>query len=340
MGPERRENLGRRPHLRVAVTPFCNFKCTYCRPGGEGYFENIKGALPKNELIDIISLCGDVGFKDLKITGGEPLLRKDIVEIVQEIKKLNKFEDIEMVTNGSLLVGKTRLLKEAGLDNLTVSLDAADSDNFSKISRSDSFFEVIKGIEEAVNSGLKTRINTVMGHSNRNQLGGLIKIAEDTGADIKIIDLMDINPDGKSWGGKEWDKEYLNLDYIRKELRDRIISVTASYPPGGLGTPMPTLILDSGVRVMLRDATVGTNYDPLTCMDCRHYPCQDALISVRLTHDGFLKKCLIRNDNLIDVITPLRNGNIEETKNRIRSTFNIFMRSEYIPNAWKPNKNK
>lgn len=330
------ENLKRRPHLRVAVTPFCNFKCVYCRPGGEGYFNNIKSVLPRKDLVNIISLCGDAGFKDIKFTGGEPLLRRDILDIVRDIKKLNKFGDIEMVTNGSLLVGKADLLKEAGLDNLTVSLDAANRDDFLKISRSDSFDKVIKGIKESVRSGLNTRINTVMGNSNINQLDGLIKIAEDTGADIKIIDLMDVNPSEEFWDGKEWNEEFVKLDFVSRKLKNRIVNVTTSYPPGGLGTPMPTLTLDSGIKVMLRDATIGTNYDPITCTGCQNYPCQDALISARLTHDGLLKKCLIRNDNLVDVITPLRSGNIEEVRNRIKSTFDVFMRSEYKPHAWKP----
>ncbi len=333
---ERNENLKRRPHLRVVVTPFCNFRCTYCRPGGEGYYENLNATLQRDELISIISLCGDVGFKDLKITGGEPMLRKDIVEIIREIKGLNKFGDIEMVTNGSRLAGRAGSLKEAGLDKLTVSLDAADRESFRRINRSDNFVNVIAGIEDAVNSGLSTRINTVFGNSNKDQLEGLIGIAKSTGADIKFIDLMDVNPDGPLWGGKEWNGEYLNLDYVRVKLKDRIKSETISYPPGGLGTPMPTLILDSGVRVMLRDATVGTNYDSDTCNVCPFYPCQDALISARLTHDGYLKKCLIRNDNLVDVITPLRRGDIEEARSRVKSTFDIFIRAKYVPNAWKP----
>lgn len=337
MRPERREILTRRPHLRVAVTPFCNFKCTYCRPGGEGYFENTARTLPRKELIQIISLCGNAGFSDIKITGGEPLARRDILEIVSDIKHLNKFDNIEMVTNGSLLPGKARPLREAGLDGLTVSLNAADSDKFLQITRSDSFDQAIEGIREAVESGLKTRINAVMGFSNKDELHGLIKIAEATGADLKIIDLMDLNPGG-SWKGINWDTEYLNLSFVKQELSERIVEISTSYPPGGLGTPMPTFILDTGVRLMLRDATVGTNYDPEICGECNNYPCQDALISLRLTHDGFLKKCLIRNDNLVDVITPLKQGNLDEVKNRIKSTFNIFMRAEYRPNAWKPNQ--
>lgn len=335
MGPERKEILTRRPHLRVAVTPFCNFKCTYCRPGGEGYFENPGNTLSRKELIEIISLCGDAGFRDIKFTGGEPLIRRDILDIIRDTKHLNKFDDIEMVTNGSLLPGKSRLLREAGLNNLTVSLDAADREKFLQITRSDAFTQVIKGIKEAVESGLKTRINTVMGHSNKDQLCGLVKIAEVTGADLKIIDLMDIDP-GDSWNGINWKTEYLNLGFVRHELADRIVETTTSYPPGGLGTPMPTFTLDSGIKVMFRDATVGTNYDSKTCGECNNYPCQDALISLRLTHDGFLKKCLIRNDNLVDVITPLRQGNRDEARSRIGSTFDIFMRSEYRPHAWRP----
>lgn len=325
----------RRPHLRLAVTPDCNFKCNYCRPGGEGYGENLKNILPVNDLISIVSLCGDVGFKDIKITGGEPLLRKDINEIISEIKKLNKFETLDMVTNGSLLVGKASGLKKAGLGNLTVSLNAADEDKFYEISKSNSFPKVVQGIQEAVNSGIKTKINSVMSYSNRDQLQGLVKITEKTGADLKIIDLMDLNNDGKSWGGDIWSKEYLGLDYVRKELKDKTVRTTISYPPGGLGTPMQNIILDSGTKVILRDANVGTNYDLKTCGECKYHPCQDALVSLRITHDGHLKKCLVRNDNLVDVITPFRQGNINEARNRIKSVFDIFIRAEYKPNAWK-----
>lgn len=330
------ESLERRPHLRVVVTPFCNFKCIYCRPGGEGYFENTNDTLSRKDLTDLVSFCGEAGFRDVKITGGEPLLREDIVEIISDIKKSNRFQNIEMVTNGSFLKSKAKALKEAGLDSLTVSLDAADKDIFFKICKSRSFDKVLNGIKEAVNLGIKTRINTVMSQSNKDQLEGLVKIAENTGADLKIIDIMNVNSCEES-SEENWGKEYLNLDYVYQKLKDDIKNETISYPPGGLGTPMPTFILNSGTKIMLRDATVGTNYDPATCNNCQNYPCQDALISARLTHDGFLKKCLIRNDNLVDIITPLKNGDIKELKKRIKSIFDVFMRAEYKPNAWKAN---
>lgn len=330
----------RRPHLRIAVTPECNFKCAYCRPGGEGYSGNPTGILPVSDLMNIISLCGDVGFRDAKITGGEPLMRKDLEEIIRGVKQLGKFDTLDLVTNGSLLVGRSASLKDAGLDNLTVSLDAADKARFFAITRSNSFPRVVRGIREAVDCGIKTRINSVLCSSNKDQLQGLVRIAEETGADLKIIDVMDLDNEGDSWGGDVWKQEYLSLDYVQDELRDRTISTAVSYPPGGLGTPMKNLILDNGVRVMLRDATVGTNYDSLTCGECKYYPCQDALISLRITHDGLLKKCLIRNDNLVDVATPLRQGDIEGARSRIQAVFDIFMRAEYKANAWKPNESK
>ena len=171
----------RRPHLRVALTPHCNFRCRYCRPGGEGYYENINDVLSKEELIDIISLCGDVGFRDIKLTGGEPLIRKDLEDIISEIKSLNKFNFLGLVTNGSLLNSRSKGLKEAGLDFITISLDAANRNVFLKLTNTDCFINVMKGIKEAANSGLKTRINCVLGKSNRDQLEGLIKIANEIG---------------------------------------------------------------------------------------------------------------------------------------------------------------
>jgi len=328
----------RRPHLRVALTPHCNFRCGYCRPGGEGYYENINDILSKEELIDIISLCRDVGFRDIKLTGGEPLIRKDLEDIISEIKNLNKFNSLALATNGSLLYGRSKSLKEAGLDSITISLDAANKNVFLKITNADCFTNVMRGIKEAANSGLKTRINCVLGKSDRNQLEGLIKIAKETGAELKIIDMMDLNPKGGNWSDYSWKDKYLNLDYVVDKLKDRIANETITYPPGGLGTPMPTLILKNGVKILLRDATVGTNYDATTCRVCKYYPCQDALISLRITHNGLLKKCLIRNDNLVDVITPLRRGNRREAVSRIKYCFDILMRAEYKAHAWKPEK--
>ena len=325
----------RRPHLRVVLTPHCNFRCRHCRPGGEGYYENINDVLSKKELIDIISLCGDVGFRDIKLTGGEPLIRKDLEDVISEIKGLNKFNSLGLVTNGSLLYGRSKDLKEAGLNFITISLDATDRNVFLKITNTDCFLNVMEGIKEAINSGLKTRINCVLGKSNRDQLEGLIKIAKEVGAELKIIDVMDVNPEGNNWSDYSWKDEYLNLDYVVDRLKDRIVSKTISYPPGGLGTPMPTLILKNGVKILLRDATVGTNYDAATCGVCKYYPCQDALISLRITHNGLLKRCLIRNDNLVDVITPLRKGDKEEATNRIKYCFDILMRADYKANEWK-----
>jgi cyclic pyranopterin phosphate synthase len=330
----------RQPHLRVVLTPYCNYKCVYCRPGGEGYGENLSESLSGDEFVDLVSLCGDIGFKHIKFTGGEPLLRKDTPSIIKRIRELGKFKHLDIVTNGSFLYQKANELKDAGLDAITVSLDAADKDAFAKISKVDDYEKVILGLKEAGRIGLKTRINSVLMQSNKNQLEGLVRVAEETGAELKIIDAMNVLMEDDKWSAYSWNDEFLHLGYVVDALKLRTKDVTYSYPPGGLGTPMITLHLDSGAKVLLRDATVGTNYDKKTCGVCKYYPCHDALISLRLTHDGHLKKCLIRNDNLLDVITPLRNGNREEAKERIKFCYDILMRAEYQPNAWKPENDK
>ena len=110
------------------------------------------------------------------------------------------------------------------------------------------------------------------------------------------------------------------------------------YPPGGLGTPMPVYKIN-GTEVIVKDASIGTNYHD-TCNSCINYPCQDALISLRVTHDGKLKRCLIRDDNLVDVLTPLRSGNKEEVRKLISESYMIFEETKYQPNAWIPENEK
>ena len=330
----------RHPHLRVVLTPHCHYKCSYCRPGGEGYYGNTKSVLSDDEIIAILSLCGDVGFRHIKFTGGEPLLRKGVEDIIKRTNELGKFQSLDMVTNGSLLYRKAQQLKDAGLDTISVSLDAAEREKFYKIALVDDYENVIKGLNEAVRVGMKTRINTVLMQSNKNQLEGLLNIAEETGSELKLIDAMDILMEDYKWVNFSWRSEYLHLSYIVDTLKERTVQRNFSYPPGGLGTPMITLTLNNGVKVLLRDATVGTNYDLATCGSCKYYPCQDALISLRLTHDGHLKKCLIRNDNLVDVITPLRENNRQEALDRIKGCYDILMRAEYQPNAWGPENDR
>lgn len=327
--------LKRIPHLRVVLTPFCNMKCTYCRPGGEGYYRKGTQTIDTPTLIDLIAFCGEAGFRDIKFTGGEPMLRDDLEYIINRTAETGKFENIEMVTNAYYLQGRIKALKNAGLTSLSISLDTYSRERFKQITKLDGFDKVVESIREAVREKVPTRINAVITKYNISDVPQLVGLSESLGVVLKLIDTMDILMEGDKWKDYNGDA-YVPLSEVDKMLADRIKNWYYTLPIGGLGTPMRTLELHSGGTVMLRDATVGTNYNPAVCGCCSLYPCQDALISARLTHDGQLKICLVRNDNLIDLMESYRAGDLVATKRLIKSTFEILAYARYESNKWKP----
>ena len=321
----------RKPHLRIAVIPECNFNCIYCRAGGEGSPAN--GVLMNGrEIIEVVRIASETGFKHLKITGGEPTLRKDLFSIIYGCSELESLDEVQLVTNGSVLTREyVRALVDSGLDNITISLDAATRDNFKEMSGKDQFNKVVNGIYMAREAGLQVTINSVLMQKNKEEIEGLIEIARKTGSRLKLLDYMKVNGNG-------WETEYLPFEQLRKDLEKRAEGVSWMYPLGGLGTPMP-LFKINGTEVVVKDASIGTNYHE-TCNACINYPCQDALISLRVTHDGKLKRCLIRDDNLVDVLTLLRGGDKEEVRRLISESYKIFEETKYQPNAWNPENEK
>jgi len=321
----------RKPHLRVAITPECNFNCVYCRVGGEGLPPN--GVLMSSEeIIGVVKVASEVGFKHLKITGGEPTLRKDLFEIIYGCSELESLDEVQLVTNGSALTKEyAQRLVDSGLDNITISLDAASREKFKDMTKRDRFEKVISGIYAAREVGLPVTINSVVMQRNKREVEGLIEIARKTGSRLKLLDYMKVNGNG-------WETGYFPFEQLRRDLEQRTQGVTWMYPPGGLGTPMPVYKIN-GTEVIVKDASIGTNYHD-TCNSCINYPCQDALISLRVTHDGKLKRCLIRDDNLVDVLTPLRSGNKEEVRKLISESYMIFEETKYQPNAWIPENEK
>ncbi len=321
----------RKPHLRVAVTPECNFNCIYCRAGGEGLSSN-EELMSSGEIIEVVRIASEIGFRHLKITGGEPTLRRDLFKIIKGCNNLENLEEIQLVTNASRLTKEyAESLKMAGLDNITISLDAASREKFREITEKDRFEKVISGIYAAREAGLLVTINSVIMHRNKEEVEGLIEIARKTGSRIKLLDYMRVNDNG-------WEREYLPFDQLRRDLEAKTEGVTWMYPPGGLGTPMPIYKIN-GTEVIVKDASIGTNYHE-TCNSCTNYPCQDALISLRVTHDGKLKRCLIRDDNLVDVLTPLRSGKKRGVRKLIVESYRIFEETKYQPNAWSPENEK
>ena len=184
--------------LRISVTDRCNFRCTYCMP--KEHFDSNYEFLPKGQIISyeeivlIVKSMLPLGLSKVRITGGEPLLRKDISKLVSMIRNLDESLDIAMTTNGVLLKNKINSLKESGLDRVTVSLDSLDDELFKEMT--DSKFgvnQVLEGIKTAIDAGLKVKINSVIEkNKNENQINKLIETSIEYNIPVRFIEFMDV----------------------------------------------------------------------------------------------------------------------------------------------------
>jgi cyclic pyranopterin phosphate synthase len=321
------------PQLRVMLTDKCNLSCLHCRKGGEGK-QSIGDNLSDKELLYLLQLCAEVGFSHVKFTGGEPLLRPSATELMKEISRRGFYEDVQLVTNGQLLVGNENKIRQIGLSLLTVSLDAVDTKKHRMI-RGCSSAPVISGLKACREKEVPVRINMIVMKCNFDQIPLMLDVAGNYGCSLKLLDLICLQGIN-AW--QYWKKEYLHFECVREYLIKKGAEfIGKEEAPGGIGAPLDEYKMPNGVHVLLKDSTQGTFYHD-SCSECIYYPCQDALISARLTADGFLKRCLIRDDNLEPLVNLYRSGMASKTFEAAARTFDILCQSVYHPFAWNPTK--
>ena len=214
------DSLGRPlKDLRISITDRCNFRCNYCMPPDQ--FGRNHEFLPRSEILSfeditlIVKSMLTLGLKKVRITGGEPLLRKDICKLISMIRECDSTLDIALTTNGSLLSKFAEDLAKSGLDRVTVSIDAIDDELISKISNSNfTSQEIIEGIIAAKDSGLKVKINTVViKNFNEREIVPIVKLFYRMGVVVRFIEYMDVG------GTKDWNP---NQVVFGDEIRDII----------------------------------------------------------------------------------------------------------------------
>lgn len=324
---------GRRtPQLRVAITPRCNFRCFYCRDGGEGWSLNAEELLGRDDLGFLLRVASEVGFTHVKFTGGEPLLREDVIEVVTDAVNCEGIRDVQIVTNGSLLDRYAERLSRTGLSLLTISVDTANAERFVQMCRGE-LSEVLKGLATSQRCGIPTRINMVVTAVSFPDISGVMDLARATGASLKLLDLFRLEG---HLANSEWHRNFVPLSRVARLLEERggrFVGLEAA--PGGVGAPLLEYRMPDGLQVVLNDSMAGGCYHP-TCKSCINYPCQDALISLRVTHDGNLKRCLIRNDNLVALGPYVKGRDHTGTYTRLQESFNILVESVFQGRAWHP----
>ena len=188
--------------LRISITDHCNYKCVYCRTGNEGAFY---GDLPFVDYLRMARIFAALGIKKIRLTGGEPLLRKGVVDFVRELAKLRSADgeelDLAMTTNGHLLAEMAQPLKDAGLNRITVSMDAVDPDRFARITRVPNGYDhVLAGIRASRRAGLwPVKVNCVLMRGfNEDQIIPFGMFAREEGVIVRFIEFMPLE-EGRTW---------------------------------------------------------------------------------------------------------------------------------------------
>ena len=283
--------------LRISVTDQCNFKCDFCMPTEPKW-------IPKPEILTFEEICrittilANNGIKEIRLSGGEPLMRKGIEELVTKISNINGIERIGMTTNGYFLEEKGNLLKKAGLDTVTISLHSLKASRFSQITGQDVFDKILSGIECVVNNKLgEIKVNVVITRGcNDDEVLDFVEFARELGITIRFIEYMPFD------GRKIWDteimvtsKEILNIIEKKYKLKQQIRkegSTANNYEfiDGNLGSI----------------ATISSMTEPF-CGDCDR---------VRLTADGKSVPCLF-SLNEYDIRKQIRADKKDEELIRI-----------------------
>jgi cyclic pyranopterin phosphate synthase len=284
-------------YLRLSVTDRCDFRCTYCMAEKMQFLPRSE-ILSLEECLQIAKIFVELGVDKIRLTGGEPLVRKDLPWLVSRLRKLDGLRELAMTTNGSQLAQHAAAMAEAGLDRVNISLDSLDPDNFHEVTRTGELKRVLQGIEAAIAAfgSRKVKLNTVlMRDFNHHQLTAMLEFVLARGLDISFIEQM---PLGET-GHRHADSFYSSQDALAqlRQHYDLIPSVETSGGPARYW------------RIAGHASRVGfiSPHSQNFCASCNR---------MRVTARGELYPCL-GNEGMVDLLPVVRNSGDSDLRSRI-----------------------
>lgn len=243
-------------YLRISLTDSCNLKCKYCNPQDNQHcFEK---NMSQQQIINLVKLFSQIGIKKIRLTGGEPLLRKDLIGIVKGIKDIDGIDEITMTSNGLLLPEKLEDLKKAGLDRINLSLDTFKREKFKTITGIDGLNEVLLSIEKLKKLNMvPIKINCVLINKfNNDEIGDFINFTKDREVQIRFIELMTMGDNiewgkGKYYSGEDVIKKYKELKFYREENIAKIYKIPNSKGEIGFISPNSNKFCSSCNRIRI-----------------------------------------------------------------------------------------
>jgi cyclic pyranopterin phosphate synthase len=281
-------------YLRISVTDRCNLRCVYCLPEDGVTWQAREDQLSAEEIARVTEAAARVGVKRVRLTGGEPLVRPDIVEIVARLVSIPHIEEVSLTTNAMLLAKLAQPLAEAGLTRVNISLDTLDADKFKRITRGGTLGHLWDGIAAAEQAGLAPlKLNTVVVRGlNADELPALAHLTMENPWHVRFIELMPVG-NSQNWGDgfPALDERYVSVQEMRDQLAGFDLQPTTA--PIGNG-PARTFQIPDALGTVGFISPLGEHF----CQTCNR---------IRLTADGFLRSCLLL-DGEVNLREALRAG--------------------------------
>jgi len=285
-------------NLRISVTDRCNFRCTYCMPADNVEFMDRTNLLSFEEIHRVVTVASGLGINRIRLTGGEPLMRKDLPKLIKMINEVEGINDVAMTTNAFFLKDQAQSLKDAGLKRLNVSLDALDPEKFRDVNRRDCLQAVLDGLDTARKVGFKSiKINAVaVRNFSESEVMGLIEYGRSDGFEVRFIEFMPLDSD------KVWERDKVLFGHEIIELikeKYELVPVDNSLE---IGPASEYTFADGKGKIGIITAVSNP-----FCDHCNR---------IRMTADGKLRTCLFSADetNLKEMIRSGKSDeNIAET---------------------------
>jgi GTP 3',8-cyclase len=262
-------------YLRLSVTDRCNLRCQYCMPS-EGISQvDCEQVLRFEEFYRIVTAASTIGIRKVRITGGEPLVRKGVIEFIAKISQLPEIDEVTLTTNGMLLPGNIQALKDAGINRLNVSLDSLQSDNFTRITRGGDINKVMKGLQEAEDAGMQIKLNmVVMRGINDEEIVPFARLSLHKNWSVRYIEFMPTMRD------PHWRDKIITSSQILDQLKQNFeLQTLPKHQRSGPSKPY---------RIAGAKGTIGliSSMSDHFCGSCNR---------IRVTSTGLAKSCLLSN---------------------------------------------
>jgi cyclic pyranopterin phosphate synthase len=281
-------------NLRLSVTDRCNIRCFYCMPAENVEFLPRDDLLTFEELARAVRVAVPLGINKLRLTGGEPLVRRDLHKLIEQLVVIDGIEDVGLTTNGILLEEQAAALRKAGLQRLNISLDALDPEVFRRVTRRDGFEKVMRGIQAARDAGFDPiKLNAVsVRNMTEDQIVPFGRLARETNTVVRFIEFMPLDADAA------WQREKVLFAHEILAILEAEFGPMQAIPAASPNAPAQDYRFSDGNGRIGMIASVSRPF----CASCDRF---------RLTADGKLRNCLFSHDET-DIRELLRTGGTDE----------------------------